>query len=58
MTGLLKDKTVLVVGRGGGLARAVVLAARDEGAQVVAAGRDDAALADFAGIVDGGEPLT
>ncbi|WP_198682147.1 SDR family oxidoreductase [Kribbella rubisoli] len=31
--------TVLVVGRGGGIARAVTLAARDAGAQVVAAGR-------------------
>jgi NAD(P)-dependent dehydrogenase (short-subunit alcohol dehydrogenase family) len=39
MTGLLKDRTVLVVGRGSGLARAVVLAARDEGAQVIAAWR-------------------
>ncbi|TDW77790.1 SDR family oxidoreductase [Kribbella pratensis] len=32
--------TVLVVGRGGGIARAVTLAARDAGAQVVAAGRN------------------
>ncbi|WUJ70872.1 SDR family oxidoreductase [Kribbella soli] len=31
--------TVLVIGRGGGIARAVTLAARDAGAQVVAAGR-------------------
>jgi NAD(P)-dependent dehydrogenase (short-subunit alcohol dehydrogenase family) len=45
MTGLLKDRTVLVIGRGSGLARASALAARDEGAQVVAAGRDAAALA-------------
>ena len=29
MTGALKDQTVLVVGRGSGLARAVVLAALD-----------------------------
>ncbi len=45
MTGSLKDKTVPVAGRGSGLARAVALAARDEGAQVVAAGRgrEDAA---------------
>ena len=38
------DQTVLVVGRGGGLARAIVLAARDAGARVIAAGRDQAAL--------------
>jgi NAD(P)-dependent dehydrogenase (short-subunit alcohol dehydrogenase family) len=41
----LKDRTVLVVGRGSGLARAVVLAALDAGARVVAAGRDQAGLA-------------
>jgi NAD(P)-dependent dehydrogenase (short-subunit alcohol dehydrogenase family) len=35
----LEDKKVLVIGRGGGIARAVTLAARDAGAQVVAAGR-------------------
>lgn len=35
----LEGRTVLVVGRGGGIARAVTLAARDAGAQVVAAGR-------------------
>lgn len=46
MTGPLKGKTALVVGRGGGIARAVVLAARDAGADVVAAGRDQKALAD------------
>jgi NAD(P)-dependent dehydrogenase (short-subunit alcohol dehydrogenase family) len=45
MTGSLKDQTVLVVGRGGGIARAVCLAARDEGAQVIAAGRGEEALA-------------
>ena len=44
MTGSLKDQTVLVIGRGSGLARAIVLAARDEGAQVIAAGRDPGAL--------------
>jgi NAD(P)-dependent dehydrogenase (short-subunit alcohol dehydrogenase family) len=32
--GSLKDKTVLVVGRGSGLARAIVLAALDAGARV------------------------
>jgi NAD(P)-dependent dehydrogenase (short-subunit alcohol dehydrogenase family) len=45
MTGLLKDQTVLIVGRGSGLARAVALAAREEGARVVAAGRGQEALA-------------
>jgi len=44
MSGSLKDQTVLVIGRGSGLARAIVLAARDEGAQVVAAGRDQEGL--------------
>jgi NAD(P)-dependent dehydrogenase (short-subunit alcohol dehydrogenase family) len=52
MTGSLKDQTVLVVGRGSGLARAVVFAARDEGAQVIAAGRDQEAL----GAAYAGEP--
>jgi NADP-dependent 3-hydroxy acid dehydrogenase YdfG len=42
--GSLKDTTVLVVGRGSGLARAVVLAATDAGAHVVAAGRDQESL--------------
>jgi NAD(P)-dependent dehydrogenase (short-subunit alcohol dehydrogenase family) len=40
----LQDRTVLVVGRGGGIARAITLAARDAGASVVAAGRDQAEL--------------
>jgi len=40
MNGTLKDQTVLVVGRGGGIGRAVTLAARDAGAQVIAAGRE------------------
>jgi NAD(P)-dependent dehydrogenase (short-subunit alcohol dehydrogenase family) len=44
MTGALQDQTVLVVGRGGGLAQAIALAARDAGAQVVAAGRHQASL--------------
>jgi NAD(P)-dependent dehydrogenase (short-subunit alcohol dehydrogenase family) len=44
MTGPLNDQTVLVVGRAGGLARGIVLAARDAGASVVAAGRDQEAL--------------
>jgi NAD(P)-dependent dehydrogenase (short-subunit alcohol dehydrogenase family) len=45
MTGLLENQRVLVVGRGGGLARAVCLAARDAGAPVIAAGRDKDSLA-------------
>jgi NAD(P)-dependent dehydrogenase (short-subunit alcohol dehydrogenase family) len=45
MTGSLKDQSVLVVGRGSGLARAIALAARDAGARVIAAGRDAGALA-------------
>ena len=45
MTGSLKDQTVLVIGRGSGLARAVALAAQDAGAQVIAAGRSREALA-------------
>src|ERR1700759_5179879 len=41
----LQDKTVVVVGRGGGIARAVSLLAQSEGARVIAAGRDQAKLA-------------
>jgi NAD(P)-dependent dehydrogenase (short-subunit alcohol dehydrogenase family) len=44
MTGSLKDKTVLVVGRGSGLARAIALAAVDAGAHVVTAGRNQETL--------------
>jgi NAD(P)-dependent dehydrogenase (short-subunit alcohol dehydrogenase family) len=44
MAASLQDRTVLVVGRGGGIARAIALAASDAGASVVAAGRDQAAL--------------
>jgi NAD(P)-dependent dehydrogenase (short-subunit alcohol dehydrogenase family) len=44
MTSSLKDRTVLVVGRGGGIARAVALAACEAGAHVVAAGRNQGAL--------------
>ncbi len=40
----LKDQTVLIIGRGSGLARAIALAARDAGAQVIAAGRDTETL--------------
>jgi NAD(P)-dependent dehydrogenase (short-subunit alcohol dehydrogenase family) len=45
MGGVLRDKTVLVVGRGSGIARAITLLARSEGARVVVAGRDKAKLA-------------
>ncbi|MEW2507041.1 MULTISPECIES: SDR family oxidoreductase [unclassified Amycolatopsis] len=41
----LENRTVLVIGRPSGIARAVTLAARAEGAQVVVAGRDPAKLA-------------
>ncbi|MFG1645587.1 SDR family oxidoreductase [Amycolatopsis sp. NPDC049252] len=41
----LKDRRVLVVGRGSGIARAVTLALREAGATVVVAGRDQDALA-------------
>ena len=44
MAASLKDRTVLVVGRGSGIARAVALSASEAGAHVVAAGRDQAAL--------------
>lgn len=40
----LKERTVLVVGRGSGIARAVVLAAQSQGARVVVAGRSPEAL--------------
>ena len=46
MADTLRDKTILVVGRGSGIARAVALLARSEGAPVVVAGRDRAKLAD------------
>ncbi|MFB9831724.1 SDR family oxidoreductase [Actinoallomurus acaciae] len=52
MSGPLYEQSVLVVGRAGGIARAVVLAARDAGARVVAAGRDRETLAE----VYAGEP--
>ena len=45
MTGPLQGQSVLVVGRGSGIARAVTLAARDAGAKVTAAGRDKNSLA-------------
>jgi NAD(P)-dependent dehydrogenase (short-subunit alcohol dehydrogenase family) len=45
MAGDLHQKTVLVIGRGSGIARAVVLAVREAGARVVVAGRDPGGLA-------------
>lgn len=45
MGNTLQDKTVVVVGRGSGIARAVALLARSEGARVVVAGRDQGKLA-------------
>jgi NAD(P)-dependent dehydrogenase (short-subunit alcohol dehydrogenase family) len=45
VTGPLQGQSVLVVGRGGGIARAVTIAARDAGAKVIAAGRDKDTLA-------------
>lgn len=45
MGSALRDKLVLVVGRGSGIARAVTQLARSEGARVVVAGRDKAKLA-------------
>ncbi len=45
MGNTLQDKTVVVVGRGSGIARAVALLAHSEGARVVAAGRDKAKIA-------------
>jgi NAD(P)-dependent dehydrogenase (short-subunit alcohol dehydrogenase family) len=45
MSASLENKTVLVVGRGSGIARATVTALLAEGAKVVAAGRDQEALA-------------
>ncbi|WP_433297422.1 SDR family oxidoreductase [Pseudonocardia sp. CA-142604] len=50
MTGPLHDQTVLVIGRGSGIARAVTIAARDAGARVIAAGRNrDGLVAAYAG---------
>src|ERR1700760_2307170 len=46
MSSALKDETVLIIGHGSGIARAVTLLARSKGARVVVAGRDKAKLAD------------
>jgi NAD(P)-dependent dehydrogenase (short-subunit alcohol dehydrogenase family) len=46
MTATLKERTVLVIGRPGGIARAITFAVREAGGSVVAAGRDADALAD------------
>ncbi|MGI8750999.1 MAG: SDR family oxidoreductase [Acidimicrobiales bacterium] len=45
MSRSLVDQRVLVIGRSSGIAHAVVIAARDAGSQVIAAGRDRAVLA-------------
>ena len=42
----LKDKTVLIIGRGSGIARAIALAVKEDGGQVVAAGRHPEDLAE------------
>src|ERR1700744_2845444 len=46
MANALQSKTILVIGRGSGIARAVALRARSEGARVIVAGRDRTKLAD------------
>jgi NAD(P)-dependent dehydrogenase (short-subunit alcohol dehydrogenase family) len=46
MGNALQDKTVVVVGRASGIARAVALLAHGEGARVIVAGRDSTKLAD------------
>lgn len=45
MRNALRGKTVLVIGRGSGIARAVALLAQSEGGRVIVAGRDRAKLA-------------
>ncbi|OBI47265.1 SDR family oxidoreductase [Mycobacterium sp. E796] len=44
MGNALQDKTVVVVGRGSGIARAIALLAQSEGARVIVAGRSTAEL--------------
>jgi NAD(P)-dependent dehydrogenase (short-subunit alcohol dehydrogenase family) len=41
----LKDKTVLIIGRGSGIARAIALAVSDDGGRVIVAGRQPDDLA-------------
>src|ERR1700744_5935751 len=54
----LKDRTVLVIGRGGGIARAIALAAAEAGGRVIAAGRHPDELAAASGGLDVGvEPV-
>jgi NAD(P)-dependent dehydrogenase (short-subunit alcohol dehydrogenase family) len=45
MSASLQGRTVLVVGRPSGIARAITLAVRDAGGKVIVAGRDSSALA-------------
>jgi NAD(P)-dependent dehydrogenase (short-subunit alcohol dehydrogenase family) len=49
----LKDRSVLVIGRPSGIAGAITLAARAQGAQVIVAGRDKQKLRDTYGDDDG-----
>jgi NAD(P)-dependent dehydrogenase (short-subunit alcohol dehydrogenase family) len=42
----LKDKTVLIIGRGSGIARSIALAVREDGGAVIAAGLQPGDLAD------------
>jgi NAD(P)-dependent dehydrogenase (short-subunit alcohol dehydrogenase family) len=42
----LKDKTVLIIGRGSGIARAIALAVGEDGGRVIAAGRNPDDLTD------------
>ena len=42
----LKDKTVLIIGRGSGIARAIALAVCEAGGRVIAAGRHPDNLAE------------
>jgi NAD(P)-dependent dehydrogenase (short-subunit alcohol dehydrogenase family) len=46
MTTALSNRTVLVIGRASGIARAITLAVQQAGGKVVVAGRDQAALAE------------